>query len=197
MHALLMSAVIGVLALTGAAQAAEQSGSMSSTMSMSGMKMSGGDAAMIASAMSAGPKSISAKATVMAMEANGKLRTLRQGSNGWTCLPDDPSTPGPDPMCGDKNAMAFIAAMTAHKPPPQNQAGFMYMLQGGTDASNTDPYATKPANGKWIKTGPHIMIVGAGKAFLDQYPKGADPDTKAPYVMWAGTPYEHLMVPVK
>jgi hypothetical protein len=157
-----------------------------------------GDAAMIASAMSAAPKSVSANATIVAMDAKGKMRTLRQGSNGWTCIPDDPQTPGPDPMCMDKNSMEFIDAMAAHKPPPQGKVGFMYMLAGGTDASNTDPYATKPtATNHWIKTGPHVMIVGADPAFYDQYPKGADPDTKAPYVMWAGTPYQHLMVPVK
>jgi hypothetical protein len=74
----------------------------------------------------------------------------------------------------------------------------MYMLEGGTDASNTDPYAAKPsAPNHWIKTGPHVMIVGADASFYDNYPKDADPDTKIPYVMWAGTPYQHLMAPVR
>jgi hypothetical protein len=74
----------------------------------------------------------------------------------------------------------------------------MYMLAGGTDASNTDAYATSPtANNHWIKTGPHVVIVGADPAFYDAYPKSADPDTSVPYVMWAGTPYQHLMAPVK
>ena len=41
------------------------------------------------------------------------------------------------------------------------------------------------------------MIVGADESFYGMYPKSADPDTKVPYVMWAGTPYQHLMVPVK
>lgn len=200
-HIMIRAAVLAVGAVTFAlaAVAAEQSGTMSDKMgSMSGpmVNMAGGDAKLIASAMSAAPHAISADATIVAMDAGGKMRTLRQGSNGWTCMPDDPQTPGKDPTCGDKNSMEIMAAMMAHKPPPQ-KVGLMYMLQGGSDASNTDPYATKPAGGKWIKTGPHIMIMGAGKAFLDQYPKGADPDTKAPYVMWAGTPYEHLMVPVK
>ena len=73
----------------------------------------------------------------------------------------------------------------------------MYMLEGGTDASNTDPYATKPtAENDWVKTGPHIMVVGS-KEILAGYPSGASPDTAAPYVMWAGTPYAHLMVPVE
>ena len=134
----------------------------------------------------------------MVMEAGGKMRTLHTGTNKFTCIPDDPTTPGPDPMCMDKNSMEFIGAWLAHKPPPAGKTGLMYMLSGGTDASNTDPYATKPEAGNhWIKTGPHLMIVGTDATFLDGYPKDADPDTSAPYVMWAGTPYAHLMVPVK
>ena len=36
------------------------------------------------------------------------------------------------------------------------------MLSGGSDASNTDPYATGPAPGNnWVATGSHVMIVGA------------------------------------
>ena len=41
------------------------------------------------------------------------------------------------------------------------------------------------------------MIVGVDSAFNATYPKEADPDTATPYVMWAGTPYGHPMVPVK
>jgi hypothetical protein len=135
-------------------------------------------------------------ATIMVADASGAMKTLRQGKNGWTCIPDDPHTPGPDPMCMDGNAGKWVQAMLGHKPPPDGQPGVMYMLEGGTDASNTDPYAPKPTGqNDWIKTGPHIMIVGS-KAMLAGYPSGAKPDTSAPYVMWAGTPYAHLMVPV-
>ncbi|MEI7037048.1 hypothetical protein [Fulvimonas yonginensis] len=155
------------------------------------------DAQMIASAMRAAPPSVARHATIMAMDANGKMRTLRQGSNGFTCIPDAPATPGPDPMCADKAAMGWVNAWLNHTTPPAGTVGFMYMLEGGTDASNTDPYATKPKGEHWIKTGPHVMVVGADSAFYDQYPKNADPDTGAPYVMWAGTPYQHLMVPVR
>lgn len=156
------------------------------------------DAQMIASAMRAAPARVSKDATIVAMDANGKMRTLREGHNGFTCMPDSPATPGPDPMCMDKNAMDWAGAWIGHKTPAAGKVGFMYMLEGGTDASNTDPYATKPgASNHWIKTGPHVMVVGAGQDFYDMYPKGADPDTAAPYVMWAGTPYQHLMVPVK
>jgi hypothetical protein len=101
-------------------------------------------------------------------------------------------------MCADKNAMEWASAWMGHKAPPAGKVGLMYMLAGGTDASNTDPYAQKPtASNHWIQTGPHIMVVGADASFYGSYPKGADPDTANPYVMWAGTPYQHLMAPVK
>lgn len=156
------------------------------------------DEKMIASAISAAPAAIGNGASVVALEADGKMRTLRPGTNGFSCMPDNPATPGPDPMCMDKNAMDWVHAWIAKKPPAAGKVGFMYMLAGGTDASNTDPYAAKPERGNsWIETGPHIMIVGADASFYDSYPKNAKPDTSQPYVMWAGTSYQHLMVPVK
>ena len=156
------------------------------------------DEELIADAMRAAPKGVAENATIVAPDAKGGMRTLRQGSNGFTCMPDNPATPGPDPMCWDKNAGEWVDAYLSHKTPPAGKVGLMYMLAGGTDASNTDPYAAKPtASNHWIKTGPHVMIVGADASFYETYPKGADPDTKAPYVMWAGTPYQHLMAPIR
>ena len=151
----------------------------------------------IASAESAAPTSIARAAAVMTVEADGSMKTVREGTNGWTCMPDNPATPGPDPMCMDANAAKWAAAWIGKKPPPQNTVGLMYMLEGGTDASNTDPYATKPtADNAWVSTGPHVMVVGS-KEILAGHPSGSKPDTKLPYVMWAGTPYAHLMVPLK
>lgn len=160
--------------------------------------MAASDAQMIKSAMSAAPKKVAAKASIVTMTADGTMRTLREGSNGFTCMPDNPATPGPDPMCMDKAAMAWAMAWIGHTTPVVGQIGFMYMLEGGTDASNTDPYAAKPEPGNhWVKTGAHVMIVGAEPAFYDMYPKDATPNTAVPYVMWPGTPYQHLMIPVK
>ena len=158
---------------------------------------SNADQKLIKSAMQAAPAKVAAKATIVAMDKDG-MRTVRAGSNGFTCMPDNPTTPGPDPMCMDAAAMEWAHAWMSHKEPTVGRVGFMYMLAGGTDASNTDPYAQKPdARNHWVKTGAHVMIVGADPAFYDMYPKDADPDTSVPYVMWAGTPYQHLMVPVK
>jgi hypothetical protein len=178
----------GLVLAAAAAQAAD-------TMAKMPAK-GGGDAALIASAQAAAPMAVSKSATIAAMSADGKMRVVRKGTNGFTCMPDVPATPGPDPMCFDQNAGEFIAALQAKKPPAA-KTGFIYMLAGGTDASNTDPYAAKPTGkNHWIKTGPHVMIVGDPE-MLKAYPSAPDPNTAAPYVMWAGTPYAHLMVPVK
>ena len=70
--------------------------------------------------------------------------------------------------------------LAEQKESPKNKFGFMYMLPGGTDASNTDPYAQKPeAINNWVETGPHVMIVGA-KGLLDAYPRSPRPDTTVP-----------------
>lgn len=150
------------------------------------------DAEKIKSAMSAAPMAIATGATVMDMPS---MKVLKQGTNGWTCFPDTPN-PGPDPMCVDKNGMEWANAWMAHKDPPKDKMAFAYMLAGGSDASNTDPFATEPKPGaKWVDTGPHVMILNIGDHFAG-YPTTPG-DTKMPWVMFPGTPYAHLMIPVK
>lgn len=162
------------------------------------MTPSAADKRLIRSAMRAAPAKVAARATIVTIQPDGSMRTIRAGYNGFTCMPDNPGTPGPDPMCMDRAAMEWVDAWNSHQTPASGKLGFVYMLSGGTDASNTDPFATKPdAGNHWIKTGPHVMLVGADPGFYDMYPKNADPDTSAPYVMWPGTPYQHLMIPIK
>lgn len=96
----------------------------------------------------------------------------------------------------DANAAKFGRAMMSHQPPPDGTPGLVYRLQGGATPSNTDPSAPMPTDpSRWVRTGPHVIVVGS-KAMLAGYPSGPNPDTSAPYVMWAGTPYAHLMIPV-
>jgi hypothetical protein len=156
------------------------------------------DAELIASAMSAAPLAVSKDATVMVAGSDGKLRMLRQGQGTFTCVPDDPSTPGNDPMCMDRNAFEWFKALLAHEKPPEGKVWLAYMLKGGSDASNDDPFASEPEKGKkWVQTGPHVMIGGPGVTkMLDTYPATAD-DPRKPYIMFPGTPYEHVMFPVQ
>ncbi|WP_223177141.1 hypothetical protein [Sphingomonas rhizophila] len=84
----------------------------------------------VQSALAAAPASISAEAAVMAPQPDGTMKVLRQGKNGWSCMPDNPATPGPDPMCMDANAMKWAEAWIGHKDPPKDNVGLMYMLSG-------------------------------------------------------------------
>ena len=72
--------------------------------------------------------------------------------------------------------------------------GVSYMLAGDEGASNVDPYAEGPTDdNEWIVEGAHLMILAPAE-LLEAFP--TDPDSGGPYVMWKGTPYEHLMVPI-
>jgi hypothetical protein len=139
----------------------------------------------------AAPPQIVADATVVRMQ-NGAMQTLKQGTNQWTCMEANGV-----PMCMDPNAMEWAHAWQSHGP-ATDKTGFIYMLAGDTGASNTDPYATgKTADNHWIQTGSHVMIVGAAAKGMVGYPRETDPDPTKPYVMWSGSPYEHLMIPVR
>lgn len=152
------------------------------------------DARLIRSAQSAAPKAVSDTATVVAMGEQGQMRTLKEGTGQFTCLPDVPTTPGNDPMCVDRNGLEWVKAWIGHQPPPQGKVGLAYMLQGGSDASNTDPFATAPKQGeKWIETGPHIMVLNAPE--LNQGYPTEPGNARAPFVMFPDTPYAHVMIP--
>ncbi len=59
----------------------------------------------IKNALSAGPPFVTNKAAVVDMDAKMNMRTLRAGTNGWTCMPDIPNRPQHDPMCADETTM--------------------------------------------------------------------------------------------
>lgn len=101
-------------------------------------------------------------------------------------------------MCVDENGLEWVKAWINKVEPPKGKVGFAYMLLGGGAASNVDPYATEPpASGAYLKEPPHVMIFNT-RDVMQGYPDpGEDPDTSRPWVMWSGTPYEHLMIPVE
>lgn len=153
--------------------------------------------AKIEIAMSAAPSAISENATIFDNELDdaGTFVVLREGSNGWSCFPDAPGTPSNDPMCLDQTWVDWLYAFVAGEEPNTTVPGLAYMLQGGSDASNTDPLATEPAAGEdWVSSPPHVMLLLPGD--LDQSVFSADHLSGEPYIMWAGTPYEHIMMPV-
>jgi len=147
--------------------------------------------AKIQRAMAAAPKSLSQNATIM---SEGKV--LKQGSNGWICMPD--TMPGDKaPMCNDAQWMQMMAAVGAKAEFKANGIGISYMLKGdiGSGVSNSTPYHPDHKNAAdYTETGPHLMII-VPKEMLKGISR--DPNSGGPYVMWGDTPYAHIMVPVK
>jgi hypothetical protein len=156
------------------------------------------NAQKIANALTAAPAAISGKATILDWPAKegDKPSVLRAGTNGWSCLPDMPETRGNDPMCLDEPWMKWVDAYIAKTAPAVGHVGIGYMIApGGGMGSNTDPYAmTETADNHWGLHKPHVMIVVPDLGSLDGLSK--DPDNGGPYVMYAGTPYAHIMAPV-
>lgn len=155
----------------------------------------------IANAESAAPADIAKNATIMdwPAEEGGEPVQLRAGTNGWTCFPSTPAAEtavGQDPMCLDGAFLNWAQAYMSQGQPSITSVGVAYMLQGDRGASNTDPFAREQTpDNQWVVAGPHIMIVSPNPASLSGIT--TDPNSGGPWVMWAGTPYAHVMIPVE
>ena len=130
----------------------------------------------IARAMSAGPADVAKSARIVDTDGRGTV-VLREGNNGFTCMPGNPR------VTGDVD-------FKAHKPKPTNTGpGIIYMLAGATQRSDADPYDT---SSQPIPIGPHWMIIWP----FDPKTTGLQTKHKptGAYIMWAGSPYAHLHV---
>lgn len=151
----------------------------------------------IQNALSAAPLAIAEAATILDYPTveGGDMVVLREGTNGWTCFTDWPVTPENDPACYDSVWMTLNDALAAGLEPEITSPGLGYMLAGGNDPSNTDPFAFAPAPGEdWITTPAHLMLLVPGGFDASQFT--TDHTAGYPFIMWDGTPYEHLMIPV-
>ena len=147
------------------------------------------EAAYIAKVKTGAPEQIVAKSSIIMMQ-DGKPKSLQTGNNGFTCMID----PNGVPLCADENGVAWMKAVAAKADPP-NKIGFIYMLAGDTGTSNHDAHQ-RASHQHWVQTGPHVMVVGPTVKEMVGYPRNADvADPTQPYVMFPGTPYEHLMLP--
>ncbi len=147
-------------------------------------------AAALKDALSAAWPGMAENATVVDWEGN----VLQEGSNGYTCLPTPSMLNGTAPMCMDSEWMKWADAWQNKKDYAASSLGISYMLAGDAGASNIYPYAEGPtADNEWIEEGAHLMILAPAE-LLEAFP--TDPHNGGPYVMWKGTPYAHLMVPI-
>jgi hypothetical protein len=134
----------------------------------------------------AAPQSIVQNATIRMPDG----MEVQKGTNGFTCSTTGDGTP----WCADAGGVAWFKAIGTKVEEPQ-QTGFIYMLAGDLGTNNADPFST--AHEHWVVTGPHVMVVGkAAREMAQLYPHDADANAMQPFVMFPGTKYEHLMLPV-
>ena len=141
------------------------------------------------------------------MELDGTV--LREGLNGWTAMPgnprgmSDPENGWKDPheampMVMDAQAMKWAMAFMSGKKPELDNDGWMYMLHGDMGEDNTKQSVFNKedaAEGHWIESGPHIMLMPKDPSSL----KGltSDFNSGGPYIMFEGTGYDHVMIPLE
>ena len=146
--------------------------------------------AYLAKTKTAAPEQIVAHANIVMKQADGSMKSLQSGSNGYTCMINGAGTP----LCADENSLAWMKALSTKQDPP-NKIGFIYMLAGDTGTNNAD--AHDESHQHWVATGPHVMIVGPMVKDMSGYSRSVDVvDATQPYAMYPGTCYEHLMLPV-
>ena len=150
---------------------------------------------------SAAPAYIGEDATIIG--ASGKV--LRQGTNGWRCEPFMPMPEGgfksaheTAAACSDKNAVAWANAYKANKTPELEADGWIWMLHGDLGVDNFTPYTDGQKNAghkHFIESGAHMMLMPKDPKSLDG--QSTDYTNGGPYVMFKGTPYVHLMIPLE
>ena len=150
----------------------------------------------------AAPEFIGRSATIIGISGD----VLREGSNGWTCQSANPR-PVPEAgwssaheamaACHDGEGMKWMTGYMAGEKPQMTRDTFMWMLHGDMGEDNTKPAVFDKGDstpGEWIESGPHLMLMPKDPASLAHFPTNFD--TGAPYVMFSGTDYAHLMIPV-
>jgi hypothetical protein len=99
--------------------------------------------------------------------------------------------------CHDGEGMKWMTGYMAGEKPQMTRDTFMWMLHGDMGEDNTKPAVFDKEDstpGEWIESGPHLMLMPMDPASLAHFPTNFD--TGAPYVMFSGTDYAHLMIPV-
>ena len=142
-------------------------------------------------AKAAAPSNVSDEARIL--DADNSV--LQEGDNGWTCMVGTPPN-YENPMCVDAVWLGWLDAYM-NKTPYKNETtaiGFSYMLVGDIPVDNDDPFNTDEDKNTWVQEGPHLMLLVPQGLFGD-LPR--DPYAGGPYVMWEGSEYAHIMVPLE
>jgi hypothetical protein len=155
---------------------------------------------VVQAASAGGPDFISQNATIGWIDSTGTLNVMRQGTNGFTCVVVIPDPFG-GPICGDRNAAAWVIALLTHaaQPPAMSPPGIAYMARGGAhyeDAQgivlmehDMSPHA---AGSHRVVEQPHWMLMYPFDPAATGFP--TKENGTGSYIMFAGTPWAHVMI---
>ena len=148
-------------------------------------------------AMLAAPENVSGNATIMA--ADGAI--LKEGTNGWVCMPGSPPNENVNPMCVDpawqnwlQEYMKAVNGEVYEYDSESASFGVSYMLVGDIAVDNNEPFNQDQSKGVWVAERPHLMLLLPASMMKDL---PTDPYAGGPYVMWEGNDFVHVMVPLE
>jgi hypothetical protein len=151
-----------------------------------------GETEFIKAAEEGAPPRIAEKAAIARVEPKGKATTLRPGNNGFTCtlMPDESHAP----FCGDQKGFQWMIAAISEQPRPPAAGGIVYMAKGAVhyETPKGEIVMRPTAETKEVKEPPHWMLLIPMNPATTGIP--ARPNAGGSYIMFAGTPYAHLMI---
>lgn len=160
--------------------------------------MPGSTAYKVGQALAAGPDWIAGLATVeqWPLADTAQFVILRPGTGAWTCFLDQPGTPHSDPLCADDRFVRWLTAWRAHaRSPKLDEMAVAYALKGFEVASATEPLKARPDSGQaWVELPPAVLVAMPTAAAYRGLP--TEPAAAGPWVLWAGTPWAMMIVPV-
>ena len=157
----------------------------------------GSTAYKVAQAVSAGPDWLAGLATVeqWPLSDTAQFSILRAGGDAWTCFPDQPQSPRADPLCADDQFVRWLTAWRGHAHAPEiSGMAVAYALKGFQVASEADPLKARPDSGMpWIELPPAVLVAMPDVAYRGVPVKRP---AAGPWVVWAGTPWAVMVVPM-
>jgi len=162
----------------------------------------------ISAAVMAAPEDKRAEATVLGFDAEGKLVTIREGSNNMVCLADDPNSPGFNAACYHKDLEPFMARgreLKAEGKNPQEvfeireeeaksgklkmpeAPSTLHVLSGKEGKYNAESGEVENANYRYVVYIPFATAESTGLPERPIVPGG-------PWIMDPGTHRAHIMV---
>ena len=162
----------------------------------------------IGAALLAAPEEHRADATVLGYDSDGKVVTLREGSNSFICLADDPNRAGFNVACYHKDLEPFMARGRALRAEGKSggevfemreqeakdgklkmpeEATTLYVFSGKDAVYDPETGEAAGANLRYVVYIPWATPESSGLPVKEQVPGG-------PWIMFPGTHAAHIMI---